>query len=200
MGILNKDQVEIMVQTCIKDNCKKQASYGTIEDNQAKYCGQHKLSRLSKQNEIKEWLIKNDYDIISYDKILNDGNCGKERPDFVFNSIHNTHKIVLEVDEFQHSSYAEECECIRMFNIGQTIGEPTIFIRYNPDKYKTFKKTYNPSFKKRMKILKQYLDCAINFKHKDIAKLGYLSFIRLYYDGWNKYHSYNFSTLQMFEK
>ena len=56
------------------------------------------------------------------------------RPDFVFD--YNTHKFVVKVDEHQHNNYNCQCEQVRMAQITQSIGIPTIFIRYNPYKYK----------------------------------------------------------------
>jgi hypothetical protein len=41
--------------------------------------------------------------------------------------------ICIECDEHQHMTY--ECDVPRMVNITQDIGLPTVFIRWNPDKY-----------------------------------------------------------------
>jgi hypothetical protein len=68
------------------------------------------------------------------------------RPDFLFKRAGYT--LIIEVDERQHAraftraisadstaSYSCDCELARMIGIHQTLGEPTIFIRYNPDAY-----------------------------------------------------------------
>ena len=60
--------------------------------------------------------------------------CGNYRPDFLIDC--DTHFIVIENDEHQHTSYPKECEEARMFNIEQSLGLRTHFIRYNPDSYK----------------------------------------------------------------
>ena len=46
--------------------------------------------------------------------------------------------LVVEVDEHQHAGRPCECEQTRKVNVSQSIGMPTIFLRYNPnpDKYK----------------------------------------------------------------
>lgn len=146
--------------------------------------------RLAKQKEIKHWLDINNYKYISYDKQLESGLCGRERPDFVFESKNGSHMVILEVDEHQHNfmkgNYMEECECVRMVNISQTLGMPTIFIRYNPDKYQTKEKTHNPRFNTRMKVLNTILYNTLNKSFDEIKELGYLSIIQLYYDDFSE--------------
>jgi len=59
--------------------------------------------------------------------------CGNFRPDFVINC--NSHIIIIEVDEFQHSEYDQDCERKREERIAEAF-YPCIIIRYNPDAYK----------------------------------------------------------------
>ncbi len=47
-----------------------------------------------------------------------------------------THKVILEVDEFQHQSTPCECEQVRMINVTSSLGMPCLWIRFNPDDYK----------------------------------------------------------------
>ena len=70
---------------------------------------------------------------ISHDRAVDNAACVRYRPDFVFDA--GTHAVVLEVDEHQHSSYACECEQMRMVNLAHALGYPTVFVRYNPDAY-----------------------------------------------------------------
>ena len=45
-----------------------------------------------------------------------------------------TYDVIVEVDENQHRSYEETCECARMSEIvGAIGGKSVVFIRYNPD-------------------------------------------------------------------
>ena len=83
-------------------------------------------------------------------------------------------------------SYLEECECIRMVNISQSLGMPTIFIRYNPDSYIINKKTHNPSSNRRKRILHNILNNCIDKNVPDIQKLGFLSMIHIFYDGYTE--------------
>jgi hypothetical protein len=75
--------------------------------------------------------------IESYDKILDGGACSKKRPDFVVDGVYR--KIVVEVDENQHNGgkdYDTNCEDTRMWDIAQSLGMQTVFIRFNPDNYR----------------------------------------------------------------
>ena len=69
----------------------------------------------------------------TYDRQINGGECGRERPDFLWDT--GTHAVMLEVDEFQHQR-GYKCEIDRMRNITTSIGLPCLWIRYNPDEYK----------------------------------------------------------------
>jgi hypothetical protein len=70
----------------------------------------------------------------SYDRTIEQGSCGKERPDFVWDA--STHKVILEVDEYQHNDRPCECEQTRMVNVTQSFGMPCLWIRFNPDDYR----------------------------------------------------------------
>ena len=77
--------------------------------------------------------------------IVIDNQCCKYRPDRVYHL--GTHIVIVEIDEKQHKSY-NNCgytkeekikgENKRMFSISQSFdGLSVIFIRYNPDNYKS---------------------------------------------------------------
>jgi hypothetical protein len=57
---------------------------------------------------------------------------------------------VVEVDEFQHAQYDQDCEQTRMVNIQQSLGLYTVFLRFNPDPYKINNKTVPTTSKKRL--------------------------------------------------
>lgn len=69
-----------------------------------------------------------------YDKQVDGGFCGPERPDFVWTT--PTHVVVLEVDENQHRHIAAECEAVRMKNVTSSFGMPVLWLRYNPDAFR----------------------------------------------------------------
>ena len=59
-------------------------------------------------------------------------NCSKKRPDIYFEL--DRHCLIIEVDEHQHNTYGESCECARINEIVNGIGgKSVIIIRYNPD-------------------------------------------------------------------
>jgi hypothetical protein len=46
----------------------------------------------------------------------------------------NTHCVIVEIDEYQHNTYEDSCECSRINEIVNGIGgKSVIIIRYNPD-------------------------------------------------------------------
>ena len=58
--------------------------------------------------------------------------CSKKRPDVYFDL--NKHCVIVEIDEHQHNTYGESCECARINEIVNGIGgKSVIIIRYNPD-------------------------------------------------------------------
>jgi len=141
------------------------------------------------ETEMKHWLDVNGYKYESHDKMIDKGACIRNRPDFIFESNSGSHYIVLEVDENQHKfskNYSEDCECTRMVNISQALGMPTIFIRYNPDKFKKNKKSVDIKKSKRLNTLKTYLNCALEKHIEDVRDLGYLSFVQLFYDDYDE--------------
>jgi len=69
------------------------------------------------------------------DRIVDGGECGKERPDRVLDL--GDKIVIVECDEDQHKGRQCVCEQTRMVNIGQSFGGlPVYFIRFNPDEYK----------------------------------------------------------------
>lgn len=136
--------------------------------------------RLGKQRELKLYLEANgmgNFDI--YDRMIDGGVCGRERPDFVWKCAY--HYLVLECDENGHRDRNQECERTRMINISQSFGMPTVFIRYNPDAYTDHHgKQRNPRIGTRIKLLMKAL------KHFETAMPEhFLSVSYLYFDGFN---------------
>ena len=70
-----------------------------------------------------------------------------------------------------------------MCDIAQSLGMHTIFIRYNPDPYKTKGRRYNPSDTKR----KEFLMRVIEHCKKEIptSETCYLRLSKLYFDGFS---------------
>jgi very-short-patch-repair endonuclease len=102
------------------------------------------------------------------------GVCGNFRPDFLIDC--GTHVVVIECDEYQHNTYEQDCEEVRMVNIQQSLGIYTVFIRYNPDTFSINGKQQKVSQEERLKILKERIDYHITKpldKHMHIEYLFY---------------------------
>ena len=114
--------------------------------------------------ERKELEIKNlldQYEIkYTHDSVVSDG-CSKKRPDFLIPT--EWGNIILEVDEHQHKrkNYSCECEVQRMKQIYHDVGcSHLLFIRYNPDSYKTVRgnpTSQNERFDFLIKMIREYI-------------------------------------------
>jgi hypothetical protein len=133
----------------------------------------------AKELVVKAWLDAAGIAYESHDRTIERGACVLYRPDFRFDA--GTHRVCLEVDEHQHQSYACECEQTRMVNIAHAEGGmPLIFIRYNPDKYKTrTKRAMDPSHHARKDELLGCLHHALNNLPSSFCEAHYL-----FYDGY----------------
>jgi hypothetical protein len=67
------------------------------------------------------------------DRKIEDG-CSNRRPDMLLDLGYKV--IIIEVDEYKHSSYTVECETRRLNDISLDLGcRPIQMIRFNPDAY-----------------------------------------------------------------
>ena len=203
----NKHKQKNMINLNIEYKCSKcDSEYDFIIDN-IKYCLKHcpnkkyeiKIKKKCKICDIeaesnyickdcKQISTKKEYAIVRYIKKKIDtpfkhntnepvNECSNRRPDIIFEL--NKHVVIVEIDENQHKSYQESCECARMNEIINSIGgKSVIFIRYNPDN------TYNKGNKQNIKLqnklhmlIKTIKKELINEYDKFTIKL-----IQLYYD------------------
>lgn len=127
------------------------------------YCNSTKRQK-TKENEIKKLLEKHNIENI-HDKTFKNNCCLRYRPDFIIYC--KTFYLILEVDEFGHISYPEECEIVRMNNIGYALDKPVKFLRYNPDN-KNFTK------KNKEKVLLEEIQKIMNQEFLDNPSPKYL--------------------------
>jgi hypothetical protein len=107
--------------------------------------------------------------------------CSNKRPDIYYEL--NRHCVIVEIDENQHKSYEEICECARLNQIVSSIGgKSVIFIRYNPDKTKHKNKQVLLSKEHKLKIL---IDTIKNELNKDYDKFN-VKLVQLFYDDNNE--------------
>lgn len=88
----------------------------------------------TKEKEVTKYIINSfpEY-AFSFDKPISKGES-KRRPDCFLDL--ESHVIICEVDENQHTSYDCSCENKRLMELSKDVGHrPLIFIRFNPDAY-----------------------------------------------------------------
>jgi hypothetical protein len=165
----------------IQHKCKACGLIEVVNKEGYCYCKDEELFkrvRLAKQKTVKNYLDRHfELKYISYDKQIDYGICGKERPDFLFDC--KSFYLVLEVDEDQHEQRNCECEQVRMINISQSLGMPTLFLRFNPDKYKLNKGDKMYSERKRLEslvdVLNYYKDKSTDlFENKGFSLVTYM--------------------------
>ena len=130
-----------------------------------------------------------------HDRRLQDS-CGlRDRPDFVIDA--GFCWIVIECDEHQHRDRmcARRCECprdaarhcqcqqARLVDLGQVLGMPQVWLRFNPDPYRTASGSRGPTAPARRR---QELARMVNFvARQDITWLqgAFTRACYMYYDG-----------------
>ena len=150
-----------------------------------------KKLHLRKQRQVKMWLNLNprlkNYQY--YDRQIEGGVCGKERPDFVWDC--GTHWLILEIDERQHRTY--RCEQKRMVKLTQTLGMPCLWVRYNPDEFKGQKASLKE--RDRRELLEKWLvECQTLTPQssEDYCRVSYL-----FYDGFQVGHPITMEKIQI---
>ena len=157
--------------------------YVLDKDNRCENCNPEAFARaaLAKQNALMSYLDVHDHPGTTVDdRIIDGGVCGKERPDRIIDL--GDKILVIECDENQHKERACSCEQARMVNIAQSFGGvPVYFIRWNPDNYKTEKKTQVP-LNQRYALLTELLTAIKSCKH--VVPHGLVSVFYMFFDGW----------------
>lgn len=169
--------------------CEKCGIQHILEKGLCQSCGWwdlHGSLHLFKQKEVGKVLADAGHPPQQTDRIIDCGTCGRERPDFLWDA--KTHWVIVEVDENQHLTNPDECECKRMMNIHGSLGMPVIFIRFNPDRYRRAgekRRSAGDSVRKRYDILIRWLEWVL--EHEDARPRGpedSLRVVQLFFDGW----------------
>ena len=138
-------------------------------------------------------------DFISHDKVPTDVKYCKDsyRPDILYNCL--THYLIIEIDENMHRGYDTYCERTRMYNIAQDLGLDTIFIRYNPDKYRDKNnELQNPTMSFRKERLLEMITYCKSQTPKN--KEEFLRVVYLYYNGYDHTQSFDLQILNPYEE
>ena len=168
-----KDMVNVVNNIAAKRLCR----YCDIMEESAYVCNKCKSRNAKKEYAVIREIKKK----ISIQSIHNSSSmlqgCSKRRPDLYYDL--NKHVVIVEIDENQHKSYEEQCECARINEIVNGIGgRPIVFIRFNPDIIKHKKKKVNIELKDRIPLLIQTIKEEIK---KDYDNF-FVKIIQLYYD------------------
>lgn len=103
--------------------------------------------------------------------------CSKKRPDIYFEL--PTHCVIVEVDEHQHKTYQDLCECARLNEIVNGIGgKPIVIIRFNPDNFKNQGKSLNSPMETRLNLLVKTIKTQLIKTHDKFS----VKLIQLFYD------------------
>ncbi|NDJ14836.1 MAG: hypothetical protein EBY17_27195 [Acidobacteriia bacterium] len=155
----------------------------TDDEGRCQNCSDYLKHRvhLRKQRLVKAWLDGHDrlrsYEY--YDRPVEGGICGKERPDFVWDT--PTHKVVLEVDEHQHQTYTPECEKARMEKVTYSLGLPCLWVRFNPDEFQGPRSSTIKERERRDLLLRVLEDALrdVPTQESEVVRVRYL-----FYDGF----------------
>lgn len=172
------EHLNLVYQVCIICNVLEHVD----DEMKCSRCSNYLKKKLycRKQRLVKSWLdTEPDFPMYkSYDRQIDGGACGKERPDFMWET--PSHCVILEVDEFQHKNTPCECEQVRMANVTSSLGMPCLWIRFNPDEYTGSK---NLTDKQRRDLLIRVLKQA--FSSLPTNQSEYCRVQHLCFDGFN---------------
>ena len=172
-----EDQQNLVERPCISCHLKSVLDRSDLCEN----CGVWDKVKFVKQNALMSYLDACGFEGVSTDRIVDGGECGKERPDRVFYFGHKV--VIVECDEHQHTNTPETCEKARMVNLGQMYGgAPVYFLRFNPDKYNTGDEAVRVRHEMVVAILRDIQDGRMELPE------ALTSALYLYYDGWQGLH------------
>jgi hypothetical protein len=141
-----------------------------------------KRARLAKQTGLMNYLDEHGFQGDSTDRMIDGGQCGKERPDRVFDF--GDKIVIMECDEHAHRDRPCLCEQTRMVNIGQAYGGiPVYFIRWNPDVYAGGDAALSTRYQSAVAVLRDIKNGRMKLPQVLTSALY------LYYDGWKGLHN-----------
>jgi hypothetical protein len=139
-GIHKKEgMVDVVHKMCLTEHCEIRGSKKF--ENYCLFCFINTFpdKPVAKNYKTKEKAVSDyikqefsEFTLITDKKL--EGGCSRRRPDILLDLGYQV--IIIEIDENQHEDYI--CENKRIMEISQDLGHrPVVFIRFNPDAYKT---------------------------------------------------------------
>ena len=177
-------------QNIVERSCCSCGLLSVLDENErCEHCNPQSFVRaaLSKQTSLMSYLDLRGLHGTTTDRRIDNGSCGKERPDRLFEL--DDKIIILECDEHQHRDRACTCEQTRMINIGQSLGGmPVYFIRFNPDMYLPLHTTSTPeSLARRYQLCGDFIQNIID--HSVSLPFALVACMYLYFDEWDGLHN-----------
>nr|QBK88537.1 MAG: uncharacterized protein LCMiAC01_02140 [Mimivirus LCMiAC01] len=131
-------------------SCQLWRSYGLCS-----YCkpkNKNKLYQKTKEMKIVKFLRTQlpDHEFIHNKSVGRDCTDGHLFPDIRFDC--NNYQLIIEVDEHKHRGANYRCDKQRMYDIIAKLGQPCIFIRYNPDNKKSKQEILLKKVKKYLEL------------------------------------------------
>jgi hypothetical protein len=156
---------------------KKKCKYCDIEEKSNFVCKECKQISNKKEWAVVRYIKKKIDTPSKHNSSESVKECSSRRPDVFFDLL--KHCVIVEIDENQHKTYAESCECVRINEIVNSIGgKSVIFIRYNPDKTYNNKKEVEFEIKYKLDVLIKTIKEELSFDYdKFIVKT-----IQLFYN------------------
>jgi hypothetical protein len=165
---------------------KKLCKYCEIKENSEYICSDCNNIRNKKEWSIIRYLRKNINKRFEYNSSNMLQGCSIKRPDVYFDLL--KHSIIVEIDEHQHNSYKDTCECARLNEIVNGIGgKSVIIIRYNPDVVKNNSKVLKINQTERLELLVKTIKEELDKNYDEFQ----IKLIQLFYDdNYEKYQNY----------
>jgi predicted ester cyclase len=156
---------------------KRLCKYCDILENATHICNNCKKIMHKKEYSIVRHLKK----VVKYgfihdsSKMLN--GCSKKRPDIYYDL--PMHCVIVEIDENQHNTYENSCECARLNEIVNGIGgKSVIVIRYNPDTVRNKGKQLNINQIDRVNLLVDTINQELSAVYEQFT----IKLIQIYYN------------------
>ena len=161
-------------------NIKKLCKYCDMEETSSYVCKECKQHSNKKEWAIIRYLRKNIDTKFEHNSSNMLSGCSKKRPDVFFDL--PTHCVIVEIDEHQHKTYDDVCECARINEIVNGIGgRPVVIIRFNPDIVKHKNKKIDIPLIERLDLLIKTIKSELVKQYDEFI----VNMVQLYYDDSN---------------
>ncbi|KAI3432559.1 hypothetical protein D9Q98_004108 [Chlorella vulgaris] len=169
---MTDDAIDVVSKRCAHEDCD-------IFVSRKMWCATHDVEAVHqrrqrvRENQVAAFLSNSGFQWSKWNKQLGEPACGRYRPDFVYSL--DTHVVIVEVDEDQHSTYDQSCERKRMLDIFSSFGgTPVTFLRYNPDIFQIGGATVRRTKQIRLQTLARRLQAALNTVPTNVLTIEYL--------------------------